>query len=173
MEREVFVYHGRGAEDPKRLAAAMATKLSKELYAAGGRLYLLSDKKLIVVSRAMLKDLIDRHYCTVRLRPANGPDEWEPEFGNLDLSSQDLVDVHSSLLLLAAAAPVPRPQLSEQHKSEIRMRRKNGRACPQPLRRIQCRRGNRSAAGDGAMKFGWLTPRTHWRHPLWHWLVAA
>ena len=126
-KRTIFIFQGR-VEDVRRLTEAIADKLVLELFNLDGRLYWLSESgQLTAVSRKLLQELIARHFISIRL--ARRDDGLHvPEFVQLDLDTQSLTDVMDALVSRVARGPSQPRKLSEQIKSEIRMRVRSGEA---------------------------------------------
>jgi hypothetical protein len=122
--RIIHSFHGRGRNDIEALAAVVAEQLIGKLYHCDGRLCLLEEGKIVVVSRNMLQSLVALHVASPRLVP-NG-ERYECAYEPLIVRSQDLVDLYEKLVQLAAAG-VSRPrQISERERGYIQQRLAQG-----------------------------------------------
>lgn len=99
---EILIFHGRGRSDIEALAAAIARRYVREIFAED-RLYLLDDGQLVPLSRDILRALVNQAFCSLQLVQVDG--RWRCEPAPIELSNQHVADLMTQIQLLVAKAP--------------------------------------------------------------------
>ena len=83
-DRKIFIW--RGPEDANRLTDAVAEKLVTELFNVDGSLFWLDAGRLVPANKNVLRDLITRHFVSVRLANHGTIDapRWEYDYFSFD-----------------------------------------------------------------------------------------